>query len=61
MFVDVRSTNQLLRPVPHGQPCSRVVEENTIITGPYDAPETQAQRHIVTRRKNAELFFKAMD
>lgn len=42
VFVHIRSTDQLLGPVPHGQPCGWVVEENAIVSCPNNTPERQA-------------------
>lgn len=53
VFVDIGPTDQFLGPVPHGQPCGWVVEENAIVTRPYDTPDAEVWRHVVMRRKNA--------
>lgn len=39
VLVNISSTDQLLGPVPHGQPRCWVVEEHAIITRPNHTPD----------------------
>lgn len=56
MFVHIRSTDQFLRPVPHGQPCSWVVEENAIISCPHDTPETEERTRGDEKKERDTCF-----
>lgn len=49
VFVNISSANQLLGPVPHGQPCRRVVEEHAIVARPYHTPGENGRKD--TRRR----------
>lgn len=44
VLVNIGSTHELLGTVPHGQPCGRVVKENTVVTSPYHTPKMERHR-----------------
>lgn len=59
VFVNISSANQLLGPVPHGQPRRRVVEEHAIIARPYHTPgengRKDTRRCEDTKRKTEQM------
>lgn len=55
VLVNIGSTHQLFRSVPHGHPCCGVVEKDPIIARPHYTPDESRHRYLDSWRSSKRI------